>query len=85
MPTNFMKLHPTPGSSGADVLDESVAHAVGVTVDRLAGADEDLVMIDPWPGIKDGAKDRSKLSPALELAHRDRNFHALIYYWTGWS
>jgi hypothetical protein len=33
-------------------------------------------MIDPWPG---------KISPAIEAAHRDRNFHALVYYWVGWS
>jgi len=86
LPTAFKKLHPTPGAGGQDVVDDSVAHAVGITIDRLeAKGDEELVMIDPWPGVKGDAKDRGKLAPQLELAHRDKNFHALVYYWVGWS
>ena len=86
LPTNFQKLHPTPGAAGAAALDDSVAHAVGLTIDRLdPKADEELVVIDPWPGIKDNARDRSKVPAALEQAHRDRNFHALVYFWVGWS
>jgi hypothetical protein len=88
LPTSFKKIHPQPGAAGSDDrADESVAHAVGVTVDRLdpKDRDEDLVMIDPWPGVIGDATDRMKISPALEAAHRDRNFHALVYYWTGWS
>ena len=23
--------------------------------------------------------------PGVELAHKARNFHALVYYWVGWS
>jgi hypothetical protein len=42
-------------------------------------------MIDPWPGVIGGAKDRDKIPPSLEAAHRDRNFQALVYYWVGWS
>lgn len=85
LPTSFKQLHPTPGSAG-EYQDESVAHAVGVTVDRVdTGGDEELVVIDPYPGFKDGAKDRSKVTPAIEQAHRDKNFHALVYYWVGWS
>lgn len=86
LPTEFRRLHPEPGSSGEDVLGDQVSHAVGLTIDRLdAKADEEVVMVDPWPGVKGGAKDRGKVSPALESAHRARSFHALVYYWVGWS
>lgn len=86
LPTSYKKLHPTPGSAGKDVLDDTVMHAVGVTIDRLDPAsDEELVMIDPWPGVKGEARDRGKIAPAIESAHRDRNFHALVYFWVGWS
>lgn len=86
LPTNFKKLHTQPGSSGQDVNDDAVAHAVGLTIDRLdPKADEDMVMIDPWPGVLGGAVDRGKVPAELEAAHRDRNFHALVYYWVGWS
>jgi hypothetical protein len=85
LPTNFQKIHPEPGAAGKDVLEHGVQHAVGITVDRLdPKADEELVMIDPFPGLK-GATDRAKLHPLLESAHRDKNFHGLIYYWVGWS
>jgi hypothetical protein len=86
LPTEFRKLHPIPGSGGRDVVDDAVAHAVGITIDRLdQSADEELVMIDPWPGVKGGAPDRGKVSAALEQAHRDRSFHGLVFYWSGWS
>jgi hypothetical protein len=86
LPTDFAKLHPEPGAAGGDVPADSVAHAVGITVDRLeAKADEQLVMIDPWPGVGSGAKDRAKVPPAIEAAHRARGYHALVYYWVGWS
>jgi hypothetical protein len=85
LPTTFKKLHPQPGAAG-DAPEDVGAHAVGVTIDRLdAKADEDLVMIDPWPGVVGGAGDRGKVSPALESAHRDMSFHALVYFWAGWS
>ena len=85
LPTSFGRLHP-PESAGKDVPEDSVSHAVGVTVDRLdPKSGEDLVMIDPWPGNEGGAKDRTKVSPALELAHKERGFHALVYFWVGWS
>ena len=84
LPTNYGKLH-KPGSAGSDMSNDGVAHAVGITIDRLdSKADEDLVMIDPWPGMK-GDPERGKVPPAIEMAHRDRNFHALVYYWAGWS
>jgi hypothetical protein len=80
LPTSFAKIHPT--ASGEDLI----GHAVGLTIDRLeTKGDEDLVMIDPWPGDAGDAKDRGKLSPQLELAHKERNFHALVYFWVGWS
>ena len=86
LPTNFKKLHPIAGAGGQDVVDDAVAHAVGITIDRLEQkSDEELVMIDPWPGVKGDANDRGKLSAALESAHRDRNYHALVYFWSGWS
>ncbi len=86
LPTSFKRLHPTPGSAGTEYTDDGVAHAVGITVDRVdLGGDEELVMIDPYPGVLDDAKERTKVSPAIEAAHRDRNLHALVYYWVGWS
>ncbi len=87
LPTNFKKLHPQAGAAGAELQDEHVLHAVGVTMDRIdpKDRDEDLVMIDPWPGVIGDAPDRGKVHASLEAAHRDRNFHALVYYWTGWS
>lgn len=85
LPTNYKRLH-VPGAAGKDVQDDNVQHAVGITIDRLdSKTDEDLVMIDPWPGVIGDARDRDKVHPAIEAAHRDRNFHALIYYWVGWS
>jgi hypothetical protein len=84
LPTNYNKLH-APGAGGKDVVDGAVAHAVGVTIDRLdAKTEEELVMIDPWPGVT-GDRDRGKIHAGLEQAHRDRNFHGLVYYWVGWS
>lgn len=86
LPTSYKRLHPAPGSAGKDVIDDQVPHAVGVTIDRLEStADEDLVMIDPWPGVVGGATDRGKVPPTIEQAHRDRGSHALVYYWVGWS
>lgn len=86
LPTEFRRIHPEPGAAGGDVPPDAVAHAVGITMDRLdAKTDEELVMIDPWPGVNNGARDRDKVSGALELAHRAKNFHALVYYWVGWS
>ena len=86
LPTVYRRLHPIPGAAGENFTDDSLLqHAVGITVDRLdPKADEDLVVIDPWPGIK-GDQERGKVTPALELAHKDRNFHALVYYWVGWA
>jgi len=86
LPTNFQRLHPEPGAAGEEMPAAGVAHAIGLTVDRLdAKTDEELVAIDPWPGVLGGARDRDRPSAALEAAHRDRNFHALVFYWTGWS
>jgi hypothetical protein len=85
LPTSFPKLHPTPGAAG-ECADDAVLHAIGLTIDRLdAKTDEELVMIDPWPGVLGGAKDRGKVSPQLEQSHRERNYHALVYFWVGWS
>jgi hypothetical protein len=79
LPTDYRRLRPEPSEDVAD-------HAVGITIDRLdAKNDEELVMIDPWPGTKNGAKDRAKVPATLEVAHRARKFHALVYYWVGWS
>ncbi len=86
LPTEFRYLHPEPGASGQDVLGDTVSHAVGLTIDRVdQKGDEELVMIDPWPGVVGGAKDRDHVHANLELAHRARQFHALVYYWVGWS
>ena len=86
LPTNYKKLHPIPGSAGGAGPEDSIVHAVGITIDRLdTAAEQDLVMIDPWPGVKGGARDRGTPSPAIEAAHRDRNFTSLVFYWVGWS
>ena len=86
LPTDYARIHPEPDAAGKDVLGDTVSHAVGLTIDRLEPSDktESLVMIDPWPGMV-GAKDRAPVHPGLELAHKARNFHALVYYWVGWS
>jgi hypothetical protein len=84
--TNFQRLHPAPFAAGQDVPAESVSHAVGLTMYKLdAKSPEDIVMIDPFPGYVGGASDRGKIPAQLELAHRERGFHALIYFWVGWS
>jgi hypothetical protein len=84
LPTSYRKLHPVTETTIRDSPD--MAHAVGITIDRLnPKADEDLVMIDPWPGVTIPGADRVKVSPALEAAHREKNFHALVYFWVGWS
>jgi hypothetical protein len=86
LPTSYKKLHPLPGAAGQDAPDDVTAHAVGVTIDRLdSKLDEELVMIDPWPGVKGDARDRGKVSAAIDAAHRDRNYHSLVYFWSGWS
>lgn len=86
LPTSFAKLHPTPGDAGKDAMPDTMGHAIGLTIDRLeTSTDEELVMIDPWPGVKGGGKERGKPSPMLEAAHRERNFHGLIFFWSGWS
>ncbi len=86
LPTSFKRLHPTPGAAGKDVPDDAVNHAVGITIDRLdPTTDEGLVMIDPWPGVTGNAKDRDKVPVTIDIAHRDRGSHALVYYWVGWS
>lgn len=86
LPTTYRKIHPVPGTAGKDTVDDAVVHAVGLTIDRLDPTnDEELMMLDPWPGVKGGASDRGKVSPNLESAHKDKNFHALVYFWVGWS
>ena len=80
MPTSYRRLHPT------DTEDRDICHAVGITVDRLdPKKDEELIMVDPWPGTKNGALDRTAIPAALDLAHRDHKYHAIIFYWAGWS
>lgn len=86
LPTAFTKLHPEVGAAGGDYQsDDAVAHAVGLTMDRVdQKGDEEMVMIDPWPGVS-GATDRVRVPTTLDAAHRERNYHALVYFWTGWS
>jgi hypothetical protein len=78
--TDYHGLHPTS--------PDEIPHAVGVTVDRLGPTSpEELVMIDPWPGIGNGtgSLDRSKVPAALEPAHRQRDYQGIILFWSGWS
>jgi hypothetical protein len=78
MATTYEVLHPElAGYKGME-------HAVGLAVDRLnPKSDEELVMIDPWPGV--GAPDRVPIPPNLDRARRDRGFAALKLFWIGWS
>jgi hypothetical protein len=86
LPTTYRRLHPIAGAAGTQLAADMVPHAVGLTIDRLdAKADEDLVMIDPWPGVQGDGQDRATVPATLELAHRDKSFQALVYYWAGWS
>lgn len=76
--TSYRHLHP----QSRDDLN----HAVGIAVDRLdPAAAEELMLVDPWPGFTNGARDRSKVPPALEAANRAAGYHALVFYWSGWS
>ena len=76
--TTYEVLHPDlPGYKG-------MQHAVGLAYDRLtAKSDEELVLVDPWPGV--GRPDRLPVPANLDAARRDRNFSALKLYWIGWS
>jgi len=77
LPASYKKLH---GGNGEDVAP----YAVGLGIDRIDGAaKDDLVLVDPWPGV--GKPDRVTVPPALESAHREGNYHALIFYWAGWA
>lgn len=86
LPTEYKQIHPEPGASGQDNSGGTVAHAVGLTMDRVEpkGA-EDILMIDPWPGVIGGAADRGPVHPNLALAHGARQFHSLVFFWVGWS
>ncbi|MCA9677069.1 MAG: hypothetical protein KC468_07725 [Myxococcales bacterium] len=76
--TDFHQLHPT--------AEGDCQHAVGVVVDKLepTGQDE-LVMADPWPGTQNGARDRDRVSPQLDAAHRSNKYATIIFYWAGYS
>jgi hypothetical protein len=82
LPTAYTRLHPTEPIEG----DADLSHAVAVTVDRIeATRDEELIMVDPWPGVTNGAHERSTIPAVLESAHRDCKYNAIIFYWAGWS
>lgn len=75
--TDYVRMHPNSQTPNVD-------HAVGIAMDRPAnGKDLDLVMIDPWPGH--GKPDTVALPDNLDAARRDKKFHALMFYWVGWS
>ncbi len=81
LPATYGRLHPgvDPGEA------EPSPYAVGIAIDRLEQSPkDDLVMVDPWPGVGAG-RDRCAVPPALEAAHRDRMYHAIIFYWAGWA
>jgi hypothetical protein len=81
LPATYPRLHNGTSTFEGDMS----SYAVGIGVDRLDGAGrDDLVMIDPWPG-GGGARDRLPVPNGLDAAHRERNYHAIIFYWAGWS
>jgi hypothetical protein len=78
LPTTYKKMHPAE--------TDEVGHAVGITIDRLEPKrEEELIMVDPWPGTSNGARDRAAIPSVLESAHRDFKYNAIIFYWSGWS
>ena len=80
VPASYRRLHPTYPAAESDISP----YAVGIGIDRLDGAaKDDLVLVDPWPGV--GNRDRIAIPPALEAAHREGSYHAVIFYWAGWS
>ena len=86
LPTSFKKLHPSPAppartSPTTPSRTRSASRSIASTPRR----DEELVMIDPWPGVIGERQGSREGLAALELAHRDANFHALVFYWVGWS
>ncbi|HEY6038443.1 MAG TPA: hypothetical protein VIV58_29375 [Kofleriaceae bacterium] len=89
LPTSFKRLHPGDNAAGKDAPDDAVGyHAIGVTMEQFdpkVRAPEELVMVDPWPGVDGVAEDRAKVTPLVDLAHKDRGLHALMFFWTGWS
>jgi len=79
MPTDYRRLHPQES-------EPDINHAVAVAMDRADGSTEDeLIVVDPWPGTKVRGPDRTKVPTALEAAHRDFKYNAIIFYWSGWS
>lgn len=73
---------PVDGKRLRPEVDFGGAHAVALTMDRLEGASrDDLVMVDPWPGVTTHAAPPEN----LEGAHRLRNFASLVFYWSGYS
>lgn len=81
LPTTYSRLHP---GEPLDAGDQG--HAVAVTMDRVDAAGEDqLIMVDPWPGTRHPLPERMTIPTGLESAHRDMNYKAIIFYWAGWS
>ena len=81
LPASYRRLHPGIDSGEGDIG----SYAIGLAMDRLDGSGkDDLVLVDPWPGVG-GGRDRTTVPPTLEAAHRDFNFHAVIFYWAGWA
>lgn len=79
IPTEHRRLHPQENEG-------DIQHAVAVTMDRYDGAtDDELIIVDPWPGTLLKAPDRVKVPNVLESTHRDFKYNAIIFYWAGWS
>ena len=60
-------------------------HAVALTVDAINGdgsLKQGLMMIDPYPGVPAAV---AAPPPALDAAHRDNKYAALVVYWAGYS
>ena len=81
IPAAYKKLHPgAPSGPEGDITP----YAIGLGVDRIDGAaKDDVAVVDPWPGV--GKPDRVAVPPLLDAAHREGNYHALIFYWAGWA
>ena len=79
----------TDGSVLHPGLDERASHAVGLAVDGVGvetakkkkKEPNDLVVIDPWPGVEH----QREADGTLEPAHRGRKYAALLIFWGGYS
>lgn len=81
--TSYTSLHPPAQAGDTGDVGKVIAHAIGVTSEaREPGADDELVMIDPWSRTGDA---RAAIAPALDLARMPHDHRGIAVHWVGWS